>query len=137
MLSSLKFKIFLVDDDIFSLSITEQHINNLGYYDVLTFTGGKECIEQLNLNPHIVILDHNMEGLSGIDVLKEIKRIDPSIYVVMLSGKDGKLNVDEFFRYGAFDFVTKGENEFNLISEVLNRIVEVQKKLHQISPSIN
>lgn len=126
-----RFKIFLVDDDVFSLNITEQHIRNLGHSEVQSFSGGKDCLNALHHKPNVVFLDHNMDELSGIEVLKEIKRHNPNIYVVMLSGKDGKLNVDEFFKYGAFDFITKGDQEHVHIAHVLNRIHEVQTMLRQ------
>jgi CheY-like chemotaxis protein len=81
-------KIFLVDDDAFSLNLYEQNIRNLGYTNVTIFHSGVDCLNNLDQQPEIIFLDHNMDVLTGFEVLKKIKRINPNIYVIMLSAQE-------------------------------------------------
>lgn len=126
-------KIYLVDDDVFSLSLTEQHIKNLGYEDITVFQNGIDCLNSLDNHPDIVFLDHNMDVLTGFDVLKKIKRFNPNIYVVILSAQDDLKTAVDSLKFGAFDYLIKGNQDMESITEVLIRIEEVQKLLKKNS----
>lgn len=130
-----KFKIFLVDDDGFTLAMYEQHLVNLGYEDVQTFTSGSEALSALAEVPQVVFLDYNMDNLSGFDVLKKIKRYNPNIYVVMVSGQDDVKAAVEALKFGAFDYLLKGDNEHDKMEKVLQRISNIQEMLRQSRPT--
>ena len=115
-------KIFLVDDDAFNLKVIKFHLNQLGYKDVTPFDNGVDCLKQLTLKPNIVFLDQYMYGVQGIDVLREIKQLDPEIIVVMLSAEDSKSSAELFRQQGAFDYIIKGNEAINRISEVLTKL---------------
>ncbi|MBL0102318.1 MAG: response regulator [Bacteroidetes bacterium] len=126
---------FLVDDDPFSLNLTEQHIRNLGYPDVSVFRTGEDCLEHLDQKPEAIILDHKMNSMSGYEVLKEIKRRDQSIFVVMLSGQENlKVAVDSL-KNGAFDYLIKGDDEEAKIEKVLQRIHSIRTLVRSATPS--
>ncbi|NMJ87369.1 MAG: response regulator, partial [Thaumarchaeota archaeon] len=67
-------KTFVVDDDPFFLQIMEQVLLNLGIDDVTCFDNGFDIQNNLHQKPEIVFLDYNLEGITGYDVLKKIKR---------------------------------------------------------------
>ncbi|EQD54878.1 Signal transduction response regulator, receiver region domain protein, partial [mine drainage metagenome] len=58
-------------------------------------------------NPDILILDMVMAGMSGLDVLKEVRSQDSEIPVVVLTARGTVKDAVEAMRLGAFDFVTK------------------------------
>lgn len=122
-------KLFLVDDDAFSLHLYRQNIINLGFTDVQTFDNGIECLNNLNMKPEIVFLDHNMDTLTGFEVLKKIKRVDPNIFVVMISAQENMKTAVDALKYGAFDYIIKGDNELKKIENVLNRIVSLKEEM--------
>lgn len=131
--------IFLVDDDQFSLEMQKKMISEIGNFDIYLFTSGQECINQLTLEPKIIFLDYNMSPINGIDILKKIKRFNPSIYIVFVSGqKTIKVAVDAL-KYGAFDYIVKGENELQNLKRVLEKIKKTQEleKKNTISNKIN
>jgi DNA-binding NtrC family response regulator len=66
-----------------------------------------------------VTLDLKMPGLSGIDVLRQIKRNDPDIEVVVITAYGTVENAQEANRYGA-GFITKPFN----VSDLINSIIE-------------
>ena len=123
--------IFIVDDDTFCISFYEQHIRNLGFNNITTFQSGQVCIDSLHLNPTIIFLDHVMHPLTGIDVLKKIKRYNPNIYVITISGQeDIKISVD-MLKYGAFDYIIKGDDVLKNIENVLSKVEQISILLKQ------
>lgn len=129
-------KLFLVDDDTFSLHLYYQNILNLGYTDVKLFENGMECLNNLNLKPEVVFLDHNMDNLSGFEVLKKIKRVDPNIFVVMVSAQENMKTAVDALKYGAFDYIIKGDNELLKIENVLSRIELIKEEMKKGNPGL-
>lgn len=136
MQNTQTMKLFLVDDDTFSLHLYHQNIRNLGYTDVTTFENGMECLNNLNLKPEVVFLDHNMDNLTGFEVLKKIKRIDPNIFVVMVSAQENMKTAVDALKYGAFDYIIKGDNELLKIENVLSRIELIKEEMKKGSPGL-
>lgn len=123
-------RIFLVDDDPVYRSIYAHYLKTLGYSDINQFTDGQQCVNNLTMSPDIILLDHEMEPMNGMDTLKKIKRFDPNIFVIYLSGQ-GQLEVAiNALKYGAFDYVIKGSvNERQRVTEVLNKILDVRERM--------
>ncbi|MFM1744416.1 MAG: hypothetical protein RLZZ630_353, partial [Bacteroidota bacterium] len=88
--------------------------------------------------PSIVFLDYNLDSkvrqaMDGIDVLKEIKELDPQIEVVMISGQD-KIDVAvNSIKYGAFDYIVKGEGAFLRAEKAIFNIY----RFHRLQGSAN
>ena len=79
-------KILLVDDDQNFLSIAKKRLAKRGH-TVQTASNGTEVFEKLQAqNIHVVVLDVKMPGMSGIEILKEIKKNFPLVQVIMLTG---------------------------------------------------
>jgi len=123
-------KIFLVDDDPFSLSLAEQHILNLGYTDITSFTNGTDCLNNLTQKPDVIFLDHTMDILTGFEVLIKVKRFDLNIHVVIRSGQENLRLAVEAMKHGAFDYIIKGDREFECIEEVMKRIAQLQDQCY-------
>lgn len=124
-----QLNIHLVDDDLFSAALYGKHIKGLGYERVTLFHDGVQCLEWLDREPDVIFLDHQMEPWNGVEVLKRIKRNAPEVHVVLLSGQeDVKVAVDAL-KYGAFDYVVKGEGDLERIKVVLDRIIHVRQLL--------
>ena len=88
-------------------------------YEVHTAENGQEAINFISQNKvDIVTLDLNMPGLPGIEVLKEIKRIQPDIEVMIVTGYGTLCNAQETTRYGAGDFISKPFNVAEIIAIV-------------------
>lgn len=129
------FKIFLVDDDPFFLNITEQYLNNIGVTNIQSFTNGSDCLNTLDEKPDIIFLDYNMDTLSGIDVLKKIKRFNPNIYVVIISAQEEIKPAVDMLKYGAFDYIQKNSIDQDRLKAILSKIDDMQVLLKAKSPS--
>jgi putative nucleotidyltransferase with HDIG domain len=88
-------------------------------YDVHAVDNGQDAIDFIcRQKVDLVTLDLRMPGLSGIDVLREIKKITTDIEVVVITGYGTMNTAVEAFRLGAVDFIFKPFNVAEIISIV-------------------
>ena len=80
-----KVKILWVDDQIDLLKSHIIFLNERNYH-VDTCTNGKDSLEKISNQMYdIILLDENMPGISGIETLKKIKKIDRNLKVIMIT----------------------------------------------------
>jgi DNA-binding NtrC family response regulator len=117
--------LFIVDDN--KLMVTDlKHFlqNKFGEsVRVSTFNNGKSCLEKVDKETHIVILDYYMEGENGLEVLKSIKTINPKTEVIMLSSNEDIALAIESFKSGAKDYIIKGTGSWSKLSNLLTKII--------------
>lgn len=117
--------ILVVDDEKEVVDMLQEFLLIKGY-TVYTAVNGREALDLVKkVRPHIVLLDIIMPEMDGITVLKEIKKIDPAIGVVMATAvKDealGKSAID----MGAYDYVVKPFDLNYLENVLLVKMVEM------------
>lgn len=77
-------------------------------YDVYTADGGDKALDVVRANSiHTVVLDIRMAGISGIEVLRQIKAISPQTEVIMLTAYETLETARQAIRYGACDYLSK------------------------------
>jgi DNA-binding NtrC family response regulator len=116
-------RIFLLDDDELIVSMLGRALRGDGY-DVRAETDPEGTVEKVrSFAPDVVMLDINMPGHSGIDLLGEIVRERIPTQVVMLTSDDTAETAVRAMKAGATDYLTK---PFNLdeVKIVIGRIVE-------------
>ena len=83
---ALGARVLLVDDEMEVREVYEESLKS-GGHDVVVAGGGKEALSLFARHRFdLVITDLSMSGLSGFDVAKEVKRLDPDVRVILLSG---------------------------------------------------
>ena len=101
-----KGKIFLVDDDELIVMMLSRALK-LDGYEVYSDTGSGDVMDKISSRvPDIIMLDINMPGLSGIDMLQEIKT-KLSVEVVMLTADETAESAVKAMKLGAADYITK------------------------------
>jgi len=76
-------KILLVDDEESIHILYREELEEEGYKVHSALTGGHALQKLKIMSPDLVILDINMPGINGIEVLRKIKEIDPMIPVIL------------------------------------------------------
>ena len=102
-----KFKILLVDDEEeFVKSLAERlSIRDLGPDIVYN---GEQALSFVQVQePDVMVLDLRMPGISGMEVLSQIRKNHPEIQVIILTGHGSKHHEDQARRLGAFDYLEK------------------------------
>jgi len=125
MTNLLNTTTFIVDDDPFVGLIYKKHLSNLGFDNLHHFFSGVDCLNNLHLNPAIVLLDHQMTQVSGFEVLKKIKRYNPDTAVIMVSGQEDMATAVNALKYGAFDYIIKDNTETTRIEDALRRLARL------------
>ncbi len=99
--------ILLVDDDEVLRERLATAIRARGY-EVRTASNGDEAMREVSKeSPEMAVLDLRMPGRSGIEVLRELKRQDPSTRVLMLTGYGSISTAVEAVREGAVGYLPK------------------------------
>lgn len=127
MTSLLNATTFIVDDDPFVGALYKKSLQNLGFQHIHYFPNGEDCYNSLHLNPAIVLLDHQMPGITGFEVLRKIKRYNPDTAVIMVSGQKDMTTALDALKYGAFDYIIKDNTETVRIEQAINRLAALDK----------
>lgn len=122
-----KFKILWTDDEI---EILKPHILFLQSknYEVITAVSGDEALEILYSDKNIdaVLLDENMPGLSGLDTLQKIKKINASVPVIMITKSEEEHIMDTAIGRQIADYLIKPINP-NQVLLSLKKVLENKK----------
>jgi DNA-binding NarL/FixJ family response regulator len=120
-----KMNLFIVDDDKLVVSDLKIYLNYKFGTDIniSTFSDGESCLEKVDKNTNLVILDYMLNGKNGLEVLKLIKEINPKTEVIMLSSNEDIALAIQSFRNGASDYVIKGQGALKKISQLVYNVV--------------
>lgn len=134
-----KWKILLIDDDPDLCEAMAMMLQNAGYTVLLAYEGtvGIELCKQHH--PQIVVTDYNLPDLNGIQVLEAIKRHDPTVEVIVITGFGEMQIALDALRLNASDFLNKPINDDALVIAVnraqhrftLNRELHANVANHQ------
>jgi len=111
------YKILIVEDEKEIREIVGKYLIKEGYEVYLAEDGIEGLAMYHDYQPHLVILDIMMPGISGFDVLKEIRLIS-DIPVIMLTAKQEEIDRLKGFDLGADDYVSKPFSPKELVKRV-------------------
>jgi len=90
--------------------------------EVFVAAGGRQALDVIaQERPDLVLLDVKMEGMSGIEVLRELCKYNPALKVIMVSGMGDEETINEVNALGVLGYIHKP-----FILEELERIVLAQ-----------
>ena len=117
-------KVLIVDDSRTSRKILKGILESEGYDVIGEATNGQEGYDKYaELKPDVVTMDITMPEMNGIDAVKAIKALDPSVKIVMVSAMGQQPMVIEAIQAGANDFIVKPfqpERVIEAITKVLS-----------------
>lgn len=124
--------IFLVDDEPIQNEMLKDYLSERFLYDIRTFDNGEDALQHMHLSPEIMVLDYYLSGnktgaKNGVEILKEVKDRYPDTQVLMLSGQDKIEVAVDSIKYGAYDYIVKGETAFNRMENAMNNVSELHK----------
>lgn len=120
------YRVLLVDDEEEFVSALSERLMLRGI-EVDSALNGEEALASLKEKEfEVVILDVMMPGLSGLEVLRQIKSTHPNTQVILLTGHGATREGMEGMRLGAFDYLIKPVD----IEEMLEKMKEAAKTAH-------
>jgi DNA-binding NarL/FixJ family response regulator len=121
------FSVFIVDDD-------EMYCHSLAFYlkthtghNIYCYSTGEECLNNIHLKPDVIILDYylnseNPHALNGVQILKQIKRKNPRIKVIILSHQEVLQVATEALQSGAYTYVIKDTQAIFTIKNIIETL---------------
>src|SRR5215467_13499014 len=127
-----KRSILVVDDDRSVRSYLSDFLTSCGY-SIECAESGDQAVARLSAGyvPSLMILDIVMPGINGIEVLESVRKINPSIPVIILSAAGQTKTVVEAMKMGAADFLVKPFEEQELELAIQN-VIEKQKLKEEV-----
>lgn len=117
------YPILFVDDDQQILDIVSTYLNRVGY-QVDTVNNGMEAIERIQQKDYAVVFtDLIMPEISGLDLLKTVKKSNPSTEVIIVTGYGTIESAIEALKLGGYDYLQKPIN-FERLKILIERIIE-------------
>ena len=128
-----KESILVVDDEETVRNLLRRILEEVGYI-VTTAANGQEALYKLSLGEaKIVLLDVNMPGMSGIEVLRKLEDEWPNYCVIMVTAVADMQTAVDAMKLGAYDYVTKPFDQ----NDVKEKLVRVIQKYHRLMQDKN
>jgi len=121
-------KVLIVDDEIGPRESLRMILKP--HYNVFTVENGYAAIQMVQqMDLDVVTLDLKMPGISGIETLREMRRMDPDVMVVIITGYGTLQSAIDSIRFGVFDYIAK---PFNVpeIMQIIEKSVQ-RKRLNK------
>jgi DNA-binding response OmpR family regulator len=116
-------RVLVVDDEPGIVAALREALAYWGYA-VSTAQDGLQALDQVKAaQPHVVILDINMPGMDGMDVLRHLRTFDPEVGVIMVSAQGDEETRQTALTLGAADYLRKPMRLEEVERSVARRLV--------------
>ncbi len=128
----MKVKVLLVDDEEQFVEVLAERLETRGFI-VEKALSGDEGLAKIKSNPtDVVILDVLMPGKDGIQILREIKQMNPLIEVMMLTGHATIDTAIDGLKVGAYDYLLKPAETDDLVAKILRAFARKSEQEERI-----
>ena len=118
------FKIFVVEDDDWYNRLLVHTLSLNPDYEITNFFNGKDLLNNLHEEPDVLTLDYRLPDMTGLDILKQVKEINPDIQVILISEQSDIDTVVNLLKYGAYDYIVKSKD---IKERLLNTIQNIRQ----------
>lgn len=124
-------KILVVDDELFVRELLSEFLGKQGF-EVLLAESGEKALEIANSSAvQIALIDLKMPGMDGIQTLKELKKKNPQILPIIMTGYPTIESAVEALRSGACDYVIK-PFKLNELRTSIDRVLKEHRLKYEI-----
>ena len=125
---STEAKILIVDDEERFRKTMSKLLAIRGLETMNVGSGREALAEMQNASFEVAVVDVRMPGMSGVELLSEMKRLDPRIEVIILTGHASVDTAKAILRLGAYDYLLKPYS----IDELEEKILSAQDRRKSI-----
>ena len=116
-MSKEEIKILLVDDEKQFVDTLAERLAMRGFSARVAYDG-PQALKAVEEPTDVIVLDLRMPGMDGFEVLRSVKKSNPQVQVIILTGHGGDAEEQTAYRIGAYNFLKKPMD----IDELLNSI---------------
>ena len=127
-------KVLLIDDDASLRRVTEYALHSAGF-QVLSAADGKQGLASFQSDqPQVVITDIQMPGMTGYEVLQQIKADRPETLVIVITAYSSVEKAVEAMKQGAYDYLSKpfSRDELVMVVEKAFKLLGLQEENQQL-----
>lgn len=132
-------KIFIVEDDvIFGKSIL-YYLSLNPENEISLFTNGKDALAQRYQNPDLIILDYNLPGMNGMEVMQSFHNFNKNFPIIIISAQSNIRIAVNLLKEGAFDYIVKDpelKDRLWMAMEKVKKISGYEKKIDQLEAEV-
>src|SRR5205809_911444 len=121
-------RILIVDDEPLNLDRLSQELADLGHVTENAASGADALKKMRGFDPELIFLDYQMPGMNGIEVLREIRRQDKNLPVIIITAYGTIERAVEAIKTGADDFITKPFDPEHLAVVVKKALERAERK---------
>ena len=130
-------RILVVDDESSLRSFFSKLLSGDGH-EVIEAASGEDALELFKKeNFPLVITDLKMSGMSGIDLMKEVRGMRPDTQFIIITSYASLDTAITAVRLGAYDYLTRPFEDVEIVSTVVNRAVEKIRLINENRDLIN
>lgn len=132
----MAFSILIVDDEILTLNNLKKYLDQEGYEIHLAESGEKALEIAHKIKPDLILLDLMLPGISGIEVLRQVKEKEPDTVVIMMTAYEIVEKAVEAMKLGAYDYLLK-PFQLNDLKNSIHRALETLSLKIRIKEHLN
>lgn len=102
-----KYKILIVEDNKLYSLLLNQVFKECHELLVKCVYSGEECLDNLDWSPDIIILDHELPGINGLETLKEIRKAGKDTNIIVITDQDDINVTIEYVNLGITKYINK------------------------------
>lgn len=125
-----KYTILIVDDEVEIVEELKEILESEGYLTLAAFNGVEAVkIFSEKESCDLVLLDIVMPKMSGVETYFKLRKINPKVPIVIVTGSFAKRNAGRLLEYGANDVIYKPFNKVEELLEVIKKNLAGEKKV--------
>ena len=131
-------RVLIVDDEETIRFSLRRFLRDSGYETVEAETGTQALDYFRDKKPSVVLLDLQMPDVGGIEVMEQMKRLDPDVPIIIITGHGDVPTAVKAVKSGAYDFMLKPPN-LSILSIAIERAVEkvdLRRTINELSTEI-
>lgn len=128
--------IHLLDDSQDDLEIVERYLVRNGITDFKSFTDEELFLKELSRDVVVVLIDHHLSKTTGLEVMKDVLKINPVCYPIIVSGNDSVKVILDYVDCDCFRYIIKKSDE-HYLSKIVKSIFEAEQRIDRIIKYFN
>lgn len=133
------FNIVVVEDNSWYNKLLVYTLKLNPDYNVISYTSGKELLDNLNNEIDLITLDYRLEDYDGVELLQKIKNFNPEMKVIIISEQNDIAVAVQLLKDGAYDYLVKSDDiRERLLHATQNVLREksLEKKIEKLQSEV-